>query len=133
MANNYSQHAANQTLIGSKETYDALLNSLENDIREDGEELCHGFSLDFYPIADNPNSGEIYLYAEESGNEGDLPYSFLELLGRLIKSNKLPHLEIGFSCTCDKMRVGEFGGGSYRINTKGELIYPTITWPESKE
>jgi hypothetical protein len=130
MANNYSQHAADQVLIGSKEVYDILLDALENGKSEDGEDLYHGFSLDFYPIADDLNSGEIYLYAEESGNEGDLPDSFLELMGKLIEANKLPYLEIAFACTCSKMRVGAFGGGSYRINTKGELIFPEIKWPE---
>lgn len=125
MANNYTQHAANQTLIGCKETYDILLKGLEED-----EDQYHGFSLDFYPIADDPNSGEIYLYAEEVGNPDDLPQSFLELLGGLIENNKLQYLEIGFACTCDKMRVGEFGGGSYRINTKGDIVYPETKWPE---
>lgn len=130
MANNYVQHAANQTLIGSKEVFDILFKALNETAGEDDEEFYHGFTLEFYPIADNPDTGEIYLYAEECGSEGELPQCFLEALGGLIETNKLPYLEIGFSITCDKMRVGEFGGGSYRINTKGEIIYPEIIWPK---
>jgi hypothetical protein len=134
MANNYSQHAANQVLIGSKKVYDELLALLEKEEGkiggEDRDDICNGFSLGFYPIAGNPNSGEIYLFAEESGNEGDLSDEFLKAFGKLIEANKLPYLEIGFSCTCDKMRVGEFGGGSYRITNKGKMIFPKITWPK---
>lgn len=132
MANNYSQHAANEVLIGCKETYDSLLDALKNGRTIEGEkeedELYHGFSLDFYPVADDPNSGEVYLYAEETGNEGELPDEFLILFGELIKANSLPYLEIGFACTGSKMRVGAFGGGSYRINSQGKLIFQTITW-----
>lgn len=124
MADYLSQHCSKQGLKASKEAFELLKGILEND--DDGS----GFSIEFSEDKGNPNEGKIFVMAEEIGDTDLLPDTFLEALGGLIESNGLPYLEFGYGLTCSRMVCDGFGGGDYRINTKGEFIYPEIKWPQ---
>jgi len=119
MANNYSQCAALTDLKCSEIEFDELFNLLYLD--EDNEP--HGFALEY-----DDRGKSAYMYAEEYMNTENLPSKFLEQLGNIIDNNKLEYLEFGYAYTCDKMRMGEFGGGYFRIASNGEIIFPTLTW-----
>jgi len=121
MADNYTQCTPECALKATKEEADNLIKLLDNqDIEND---VCHGFRGEYYE-----ETGKFYMFAEDNTNEGDLSEEFLKTLGKLIKKNTLPYLEFGYACTCSKMRPGEFGGGYFRINTKGEILYPELKW-----
>jgi len=126
MANNYSQHAMHDTLQCSKEDFENLHTLLEN-----CEDAGHGFTIEFYPDGDEATeNGQLYIFAEDIGNEDALSDEFLDALSKIIKKNNLSYIVLGVAHTCSKMRPGDFGGGDYRITAKGGFSYPQIIWPE---
>ncbi len=129
MSNSYSQHAMEFPLKGDFIEFEKLKALLDSDReKEENANRSHGFEIEFIKDNDLETIGEIHLYAEHFGDVDDLPSSFRKALGKLIKKNGLPWLQFGYACYADKMRPSEFGGGDYRIDTKGNIIYPLIIW-----
>lgn len=123
MANNYRQCAATEELKCSKAEAQELANLLES-----GDENLEDAGFDF-----EYDGTSLYLYAEEFGDENCLPQDFRTKLGELISKNGVDYLEVGYAFTCSKMRMGEFGGGTFRIMSDGSLVYPTIVWEPLKD
>jgi hypothetical protein len=76
-----------------------------------------------------PKSNDLYFFAEETADDSQIPDDFIIAVGKLLAKLKKPHLEFGVAHTADKHAPGSYGGSSFRITSKGTLIYPKITWP----
>lgn len=118
MANNYQQVMPEKELPCTKEEAEEIVQALEVDEDDDH----HGFEFDW-------EGGHGYLLANESGNWDELPEAALKLVGKLIAAQGWPFLEFGVAWTCDRMRVGNFGGTKFRILPDGTLEHPQMLWP----
>ncbi len=89
---------------------------LESLLKEDYD--LHGFEI--------INDDDFYMYAPDEGNENFLSKKFLIEFGKLIESNDLPFIEFSYACVVQNETPSSDTcyGGEYRINTKGEIIYP---------
>jgi hypothetical protein len=84
---------------------------------------------DIWPEA--VSDSKVLIYSDESCSPDLLSSEFLKYLGTLIKENNLRYLEFGIAYTSNEMLPKSHGGYAYRVDTKGNLHEPTITWPEA--
>lgn len=120
MANHYSIVTAEDMIPCSKEDGELL----EQILATDGPDF-HGFSAEYYPDAKG-----VFIFAEECGCVEDLPESAFEHIAKLLKKSELPYIQFGMAFTCDKVRPNSHGGTNFRINDKGQIIDPILTWPK---
>jgi hypothetical protein len=122
MANNYNQVAAIKSLTCTDAESLEIAQVLNNDAET--KDCYHGFEIEY-------SGDQLYIFAEESGTPEELSEEVRKLIGKLITKNELPYLQFGYAFTCSKMRMGEFGGGEFRIYPNGDLVWPFVIWPES--
>lgn len=80
---------------------------------------------------DEEDGTAFLMTGDETSSPQCLPAEFLEGIGVLIAAAGLKCLQIGFAHVCGKQRVSSHGGGYCRIYPDGDLVFPTMVWPES--
>lgn len=117
MAQNYLQFSCslslgdNEQSIKATSIYETMLEKRNNSTED---------TLDFALEADDSNPGELWIYANESGNPDDV----IEFIAQCSKELSLSGFW-GFSWafTCSKPRLNEFGGGAVVIDlSTGEVV-----------
>lgn len=100
----------------TKDEFDAIVELLKNSKDK------HGFSAEY-------DSKGIYLFAEETGNQSDLPQKAIDALVVLLKRAGLEYLEFGAGMFASRRAPGSSGGYYFRIYRDGAFIYQDIKWP----
>ena len=85
----------------------------------------HGIDCSF-----DPKTSTIFFFGEENADT-DLVYpSVLKEIGKLLKKNDLPHLELQFSFTARRVVTNSQGGFYVRLMPDGSLVDQVCLWPE---
>ena len=61
----------------------------------------------------------------------DIPWGFVQELGKIIANNGLLYLEFGASWACPNLCLGSQGGSYFRIMNDGSIWFPKLTWDET--
>ena len=118
--NSYTRYAADDSFLMPLRAAEALRDKF---FPADAE---HGFSLEVTPAG--PGQAKVFFYAEESGNEDELPEEARQALGAAVAAAGLPYLKIGYACTSDRCCAGSVGGGELRLYPDGVLAGPELVW-----
>lgn len=98
----------------------------------DGEFHRYSHDRSAYTVEWDPKDGELYIYAEDYACTGEVPNTFWDALGQMLKEKKLPYLEFGWASHCSKPCAGSYGGGAFRVYPDGHVIYAKLVHPRHK-
>ena len=126
--NYYSPCTAEAVLAATPAEIDLLCKSL---LPEPGEHPEHGLQYEVERYARKPGGAVtgIYFFADESVTPEELPETFTNLVGAVLRRLRLPHLEFGVAYYADRRAPGACGGAAFRILASGELEYRETYWP----
>lgn len=128
MSNYYTVACANDTFpctaSEAKELNDLLAEPLADEEAEKS-----GMRVEYDPAS---KSGYL-VTADASANPEALPEKFLKALGKILKRERWPYLEVGVAFTCDSYRPGSHGGDAFRIHHDGTREWAQLLWASDKK
>lgn len=113
----YSRITASEGIPCSKSIFNSLKKLLE--MNSDS----HGFEVEYKEL-----DKKIFIFAEEQGNESELPLPFLDLFGKLLKKANRKYLEFGTAYYGYRPCTGTTGGGRFRIHSDGSIEWKESYW-----
>lgn len=122
--NYYSSYSADGTIRLKKVHSDALVQAFA-DAQEAGTD--GNFQVSVGP-AKQRGERTAFIFAEQ-GNPDEISPALAAAIGRAIGQGGLPHLEIGFAFTADRLVPGSQGGGRLRIYPDGRIVEGQTVWP----
>jgi hypothetical protein len=122
MSNSYVDATAVGTVFCTQADFDRLEKALE--LPKNSDE-AHGFKIELILEGEHP---ELYMWAEDSCNEGDIPDAAIGIIGEILTKASQEFWEIGLGYSADKHSEGAYGGHSFRFYHTGILVHPTVTW-----
>jgi len=102
----------------SKEEFQKILKALQV------PDSQHGFSAEW------DKTDGLYLFAENSGNEQELPDDVVDSLADLLVSAGIEYLQFGVSLHGSRPIPDSSGGYNFRIYRDGEFVYEETKWPD---
>jgi hypothetical protein len=130
MSQSYKIVGSVEDLRCSKKDFDALKkawNDAMDGQDDDGFAVdSDGFDVDLLNV--EGKFGNLYIYADEFGDEGAIPEKILKNIGGIIDKAGLPYLTFGYAIHNSRNLPGSAGGGEFRLYPDGKIKEPKISW-----
>lgn len=128
MTDFFSTVAAKEVVPCSERDFDCLNRAL----MEEQQRLMNVEGVENFIQAEYNDGEGVFIFAENYFGEDDLTDNICKLIGEFLKTVGFECLEFGVAQFASKVMVGSHAGYRFRINNNGDLLYPTMDWPENK-